>query len=516
MAYYYIDYVNGNDAHTGLREPAGDYNSVTYYTTEAGTDSTHIHAPGQALIETADDAYNGDFLYNVTRGIGALITDFTHTGHIITVAIAGMDVGDTFYILKSYKTISTYYAGTRTVGDIGYVRNYDPVAAGVMTHTVGAAHLVNATVATPASRISLIGCNATQSIDPWHNSSDLRAIIDIGNQNYYMESLRAYWYYKNLKIYNSANSNGTFYVYNVNGILIENCVFDSNSHASGYTFHAYGCANITIRGCAMSNGKFYSAYLESCADIKFEDYGTTHCTIDGGANTTPYGILISSGADLILENVVFGGVAAIATQEIRAIAAARPILRNCTFTVAKRVAGYAGAAIYEEDTPGTGKGYGSQIATYYNGSVTKCAAGLANETVHSGGATSSALLIPTTYAGVNNPVSITEGFFSPDFIVWCPASTTTVTVWIRAYGTWSPYPTASELWIQALYVSDDATPTRTLSTASTQVLSDTTTWVAFTTTFTPHIESWVEIKVKLTKYQDASTGCYVDVKPVVS
>ena len=79
---YYIDLTNGNDSHTGLREPA------TVYTAEASTSATQICCPSAALVENGNDAYNGDYVWNVTRNLGALITDFVETGHVIIVDIA--------------------------------------------------------------------------------------------------------------------------------------------------------------------------------------------------------------------------------------------------------------------------------------------------------------------------------------------------------------------------------------------------------------------------------------------
>ena len=75
------------------------------YSAEVGTDATHIHCPNAALPSATNDMYNGWYLWNITRGIGAPITDFVESGHVITVAIAGQANGDTFNIFPPYGNI---------------------------------------------------------------------------------------------------------------------------------------------------------------------------------------------------------------------------------------------------------------------------------------------------------------------------------------------------------------------------------------------------------------------------
>ena len=79
---------------------------------------------------------------------------------------------------------------------------------------------------------------------------------------------------------------------------------------------------------------------------------------------------------------------------------------------------------------------------------------------------------------------------------------------------WTAYPTNSQLYLEASYLNHAANATRS-TILSNDVLSDETTWVAFDVTFTPLQAGWAYIKVNLGKYE-ASKGCYVDIKPVIS
>jgi hypothetical protein len=215
------------------------------------------------------------------------------------------------------------------------------------------------------------------------------------------------------------------------------------------------------------------------ADIKDSTFGaTTHHTI----------------ADIVLGANLAG------------IARLRNVTLNSTDALYGVIQSYPETAVYSEDH---GQVKGAHKSFYKQGTITKDTGVL-----HAGGAPSSAKVEPTTFCNVNTPLTLAEDVLKSDFQIWCPASATTITVYIRSFGVWTAYPTASELYIDAEYW-DGATAKRVKSTASTQVLADETTWVAFTTTFTPSAAGWAYVRVNLKKYQSAK-GIYVDVKPVVS
>ena len=100
------------------------------------------------------------------------------------------------------------------------------------------------------------------------------------------------------------------------------------------------------------------------------------------------------------------------------------------------------------------------------------------------------------------------------FKVWCSAALTTITIYMRSLGAWGTYPTNSELYVEASYYNHGSDATR-LKVVSNDVLDDETTWRAFDVTFTPLQDGFVYLNVFLGKYE-ASKGCYVDIKPVVS
>ena len=73
MANLYIDLTNGTDGgggtlHDGLMED----NSGSNYAAIASTDNTHTYIAQGALDNDADDNYNGDYIYNVTRSLDLL------------------------------------------------------------------------------------------------------------------------------------------------------------------------------------------------------------------------------------------------------------------------------------------------------------------------------------------------------------------------------------------------------------------------------------------------------------
>ena len=506
IGYYFIDNLRGNDAHTGLREPAGDITSVTYYTTEAGTDATHINCPTAALVETVDGAYNGDFLYNVTRGIGALITGFTHTGHIITVAIAGMDVGDTFYILKSWRTINKYTTvTTRTAGDKGYVRANQ-------RHEPGVSITLDES-GTVILRISLIGCNATQGIDPWHDASDVSPVIDFNTGAYYID-LRNYWYLKNLDFKRGySNTYGNIYLSNVQGCLFEYIICRDTTSTRGGLYSTGYSGNHIFNYCTFSaaGNNSINASSGGLSDSKFND-----CTFDSPSAGTQTGFSATGSVNLQFNNCIWGASTSFA-QDLSMNYNTYHIFRNCTFNGTKystpSSTAYCGNLIQEEDPAGSA--IGTCITTTGLGTITKCAAGLTDTTLRAGGGTSSARMVPFSFIGVLAPFLLNSDHYNNAIKIWCAAASTVITIYIRAYGTWSTYPTAAQLFISADYLSATSPYTRT-TVNSTAVLSDTTTWVPFSVTVVPAVAGFVNLQVNLGLYKGASTGIYVDIVPVIS
>ena len=129
-------------------------------------------------------------------------------------------------------------------------------------------------------------------------------------------------------------------------------------------------------------------------------------------------------------------------------------------------------------------------------------------TVRTGGADNSIEVIPLSNCNAKRYVSVIDwGKEWVEFAV--PASAQTRTVYIKGEA-WTVWPTATELWFEAEYISN-ATTLETTIIKSTAVLTDNTTWVAFTVSFTPAAVGIVRYRIYLGKYQ-ASAKVYVDNK----
>jgi hypothetical protein len=510
MVVYYIDYDNGSDTAPATNADWGTKTALL--SIDSSADSTHFV---DADLTGVDDYINGAYICVYVGSSGTIrgqsyITDFVATDDTATIspAITDMAADDTYYMIYSYKTIQKYTGSTRTVGDIGYVRAN-------MTHTQGAANVTFDTDGTSTTRNSLIGCNATQGIDPWNDASDTRPIIDFEAGAYYFGIVNVrHWKLKNLNFRNTTRSSlGVVYLSGATGVLVENCVIQEQQHATGYGLLMVNTNDSTILDCTFVNNNGRNIELDYCVGLLFDN-----CTLDSGALGTDYGVSFTGTQAVRFKKCVFGGTSQHGTACVYNYAGTRPgeiIFTNCTFNGTKfSLTGSTGTyKVHEEDTAGL---FGYQETQNSEGVITRCATGQTDTTVRSGGATSTAKMQPNANAGILRPLTISGDLVTPDFRIWCPASATTITIYMKAYGTWSPYPDASQLFIQAEYYTDDSPLTKALSTASTQVLSDTTTWVGFTTTFTPGVASWAYLKIYLGLYEDASTGIYIDPKVVIS
>jgi hypothetical protein len=495
---YYIDYVNGLDTNNGKK--------VSSLTVDSTADTSHLT---DAAI-TGMTIGAGSFVWNETRGIGALVTSFDDATDTLTLgsAIAGMTAGDSYSLITPFKTIRKYTTiDVRTAGDIAYVRAN-------MTHTQGAANIIFDEAGTDAARIQLIGCYATGGIDPWHDGSDVKPIIDFAGQTYYWSSnADSYWTYKNLDIYNNAST-----AIGLMSIAAEckQLIFDRCDVHKQATSTSQG----VIIGSASGEAESTEIYFLNC--IFYNNDGNnvtanggkiyfTNCQFNGGAETPTYGLEVCNG-EFYLENCQFGvGTAnAVGDIHIGTNGSAKVVCRGCSFT-------YDPPAVFGTSTGGArvfmtdiNQVYGTHKAFLGLGTVEKV-----TDVTRSGGAGSSAKMLPGSVCSTTIPLSLNGDATTPDFRIWCAAQATTITVYIRGLN-WSTYPIASQLFLQAEYVTDDTTGAITRATAvSTAVLTDNTTWVGLAVTFTPHVASFVNLKLYLGLY--ASTcGVYVDIKPVKS
>ena len=476
---YYIDLDNGNDARTGLKIDG---------TIDSTADTTHFV---DAALTGVDDYINGSYFYNVTRSLGSLITDFDAGTDTVTLAdaIAGMTAGDTYYILDAWLTLEQYTTTTvRTAGDIAYVRANT-------TETVGANDIIFDENGTVDAYISIVGCDSVIN-DPWVDSSDVRPIIDFGDQQYQFNiTSDDFWKLESLDIIQSADINGNIYANSTAGIYLLNCIIRDNSSATAYKkFGVYyiDSRNFKMEDCALLDNLYSNTKLNYSSGI-FDN-----CTFNGGVTTTTNGIN-SNASTIVVKNCSFGLTTAHGDYDIRPSNSSFIQFINCAST--KYIYSKDGSVVFIEDN---NQVKGANSVYTYNGIITK-----STGVVRSGGASSSALMQPDADCGLYAPLSISP-FNEHDFSIYASATETTVTIYIRSYGAWAAYPTNAELYIGASYLDHGSDATRTLIN-STAVLDDETTWRPFTITFTPLQAGFVYLKVYLKKYE-ASKGCYVDMK----
>jgi len=345
--------------------------------------------------------------------------------------------------------------------------------------------------------IVIRGCSSTD--DPWGDGSDVKPIIGFGDTSYqlYLNS-DDYWKFARLESIESSSAYGIVRVRYSHNVSFNNCIFRDASSIGVYLIYS---GNISFEDCS-----FYS----NSARNFFSDgsrFWCEGCAFDGGAATTDYGIYILGSFGEIIA-CSFG---ASTSHDIYDVffsnAGARILARNCSFagTISFSTV-YARGAIFRSEDHNQTKG--AHRTYYFNGTIEKD-----TSVVRSGGASSSAKMSPNSYCGLYYPLTIADDFCSGDFKLWLPAEEKTVTIYMRTFG-YTSLPTADELYIEASYL-DEATGGHRATVQSTETVSANDTWTAFSVTFTPSQEGWVYVTVYLKKYE-ASSGVYVDIKPVVS
>jgi hypothetical protein len=504
MVVYYIDNVNGTDAKSGLREPTTSHNHV-----DSSTANTETVCA--ALTSAVDNYYTGATIWNRTRGIGAIVSGYVGGTKTLTHgAIAGHVATDEFYLVNAWKTMSKA-ATTCAVGDIAYYR-----AGQTETASITVSFTNDGTV---AAYISIIGMgDGTTTLETtdetateaWHDASTTRPIFDFSaTANCVSLYQDDFWRLKNLDIIGGSGTTGCIALGIDSGTVIDNCICRNSTSTSSVSagLRIVGSVNAHIINCDINNANTNNIYVADSVTY------INNCVVDSGALGSEVGIQCVE-AIIYIENCVFGSIAPHSTADI-GISTLYPELKiytkNCKFNSTKLSITTFNAkeiVLFEEEA---GQVYGAHIATGYLGVATR-----ATDIVRSGGATSSVQIVPTTYAGILRPF-ILQDFPKPTWQVWCPTGAQTITVYVRSYGTWSPYPTAAQLYLEAEYVTGTTTGSITRATVvSTQVLSDGTTWVGLQCAVNPSVASFVNLKLYLGLYKDASTGIYVDVLPVIT
>ena len=313
---YYLDLDNGTDAHAGTKE--GNY------TAEASTDNTNTYVTKDVLVGdgNADDTYNGDYIYNVTRSLGALITDFDYddgAGHSILVhgAIVGNVDTDTFYILRSWLTLSKA-ATTLAAGEICYVR--------ANTSEVIGASVSFTNDGTPSAPISIVGCDATTN-DPWDDDSDVLPLIDFNGGAYRLSIIvDDWWFLTRLHLFNSHSTSGSIYVDQSGGLKVSSCKIEDSYYFGIFAQNGgvVACIDCTFLNSGEGGSGYGSLwigagyfYAFNCtfdpfgADRRIQTGGSSggyivleQCTLSGAYS----GIYPGGQVPVILRNTIFSGV----------------------------------------------------------------------------------------------------------------------------------------------------------------------------------------------------------------
>jgi len=409
----------------------------------------------------------------------------------------GSDDNDGTATTKAYKTIEKYTMVTvRSVGDIAWIR------AGT-TETKTDADITNDEAGTQNARISLKGCSIAD--DPWNDGSDVKPILDFGAAARRLYLQRNFWHVKRLVVRNSIHQYPV-YIYGHYGALYED--MESKDHVCSGLGSAFRFDNmsqtILKNPIAINNENQYALYGYGSRGIVVEDG-----SLDGKATVNSYGIF-NFGGCLSLKDVQIGQIQNFSGWYWYMSFINDLMLINCKYATAPVPTNFVHyGRIYSEDD---NQVKGAHVVWELAGEIRKD-----TSITRTGGATSSARLSPSSYCGLFFPLVlgeeniVNEGFGK----LWLPASQKTITVYVRSYGTWTTYPTADELYLEASYYSETSGGQRA-TIKSTQVLSDPTTWVGFSVTLTPQQEGFVYLKLALRKYEAANVGCFVDVKPVVS
>lgn len=481
---YYLDLDGGSDAspHTGLKY--GDY------TMEAGSGATTLVETGGLDARVTNGDWTPSYVYNVTRSAGALVTNSVYAGGTWTLThatISGQTDGDTYYILDSWLTLAQYTTTTaRSTGDIGYVRaNTSETLAVVLECDEDG---------DKDTRISIVGCDSVTN-DPWGDASDVKPAADFNaSVNYFYFSDAEYWRFERMVFRNSTYSYGNVTVDKNTDLYIKDCEFlDSTVH--GIKMNGRGFAY--AEGCLFSNNDSAQVFIQS---------GTMRlrsCVLDAGAGGGNRGVDMYYGGFIELVDCSLGQTNAFTNADLHLSYTAKVFMRNCQhnndFNVTRT------SVIYEEDVDGV-KGANRMICGV--GTVTKDTG-----VVRSGGAESSAKMEPASVNGLNNFLSLRNSIIEFPFKIKRPAVLTTLTVYIRSLGTWSTYPTADELYLEASYLDEAATSASRAKVQSNDVLSHPSDWKAFDVTFTPLQEGIVYLNVSLKKYENVGDGCYVSMEP---
>lgn len=397
----------------------------------------------------------------------------------------GLSKDNPWLTLEKYTTVTV-----RSPGDIAYVRaGTTETKTDTNLQLDEDGHVLN-------SRIEIIGCDSVTN-DPWNDGSDVLPILSFGDSNYCIyASVDGYWKMQRMSVIESNSNYANLYLSDCCMWYLLNCEFRDQNRSGGSGLFQNGSYGLVIEDSMFHSNKGYNfKCVGSGAKI-------IKSTFNGGTATTNYGVFAEESSQVEIIDSDFDQDTVHDNEAVYAGVEAEIYLRNC-----KRVKGIKtlfGGMVCEEDANGV---YGDYKFWYsVTGIITK------DTSIKTGNADFS---LKVESRSACTPIACLDlsgvKLIRSPFNILCIAGVEkTITVKIRSLGVWSTYPTNEELYLEFSYLSNGASAART-KIASTQVLSDETTWISFTVTFTPLQTGIAYGNVYLKKYEN-SKGCYVNME----
>ena len=398
-------------------------------------------------------------------------------------------------ITTAWGNITKYTTATvRSAGDIAFVRAN--MQLNQITSTINFDE--DGTASNP---IQIIGATVSDTDDTWGDGSDVKPTISFEGTAWKAQlNSDDHWQFKNLIFKNSSHSTGMFSVSSSQGIFFDNCVFKNNDATNSEGLEFTTSSEAHINNCLFTHFKSASSLLSSFGSILYIKNSIFNDSVSGA----PTSIQALNGGVVYIKDSNISG----STFGLRSTTGGKIYARNINFSGVTNHHSNTDIGILQAE------GINQDVNATFNYHTDS---NLDRETsvVRSGGAKTSAKLQPQSFTGNVTPATLTPNYFvNGDFKIWTTPVETNITIYLRGFN-WASLPTATELFIETEYL-DEATTARRTSVLSDEVLPDSSTWVGFDTVFTPVQEGWAYVTVKLHKFEDTSTGIYVDIKPVVS
>jgi len=359
---------------------------------------------------------------------------------------AGDDAKDGLTTGNAWKTIEKFTANARNPGEIAYVR--------ANTTEIPAGNITFASNGTSAAPIQLIGCNATQGIDPWNDSSDIRPTINFnGTTNYLRLYRKAFWHFYNIRILDSHQEPdvGGFTIHNrdCDGIYLYNVRTEDNYNCGLYL---ESVDNFVAESCEFVNdGEKGNWQYSASVIIKNSVASFKQCIFDPHTDCGQSISVLAFSSTILFDNSNFSTQGA--NLRIYIACATEIFLRNTVLPSSNQVVGgssqsfrvYSDGVNMDTNTYDKGRQWGWQYGGEYD---------IDESWKRDGGATQGIRVQTNTNCGVNTPVKFLDYFINQDAVSGG-----------HTYRFYAKFPNAisgetldeTELWFQLTELEDDGT-----------------------------------------------------------